>query len=41
MGGACCTHGEKTNVYRDSAGKREGTTDLLERDEGERIILKL
>jgi hypothetical protein len=41
MGGACCTHGEKINAYRVSVGKREGTTDLEERGEGGRIILKL
>jgi len=34
-------HGKKTNAYRVSVGKREGTTDVLERGEGGRIILKL
>ena len=41
MGGACCTHGKKTTAYRDSVGKLEGTTDVLKRGEGGRIILKL
>ena len=27
-GGACCTHGKKTNAYRISVGKHEGKTDL-------------
>jgi hypothetical protein len=41
MDRACCTHGKKTNAYRVSVRKFEETTDILERGEGGRIILKL
>jgi len=41
MGETCCTHGKKINAYRVSVGKHEGTTDVLERSKGRRIILKL
>jgi hypothetical protein len=41
MGAACCTQCKNTNAYRGSVGKSEGTTDVLERSEGGKIILKL
>ena len=34
-------HGKKTSAYRVSVGKREGMTDVLERGESGRIILKI